>query len=346
MTRPARPATTARLAAVLAVALLAPVGPALARPAPPDVRPHPGTMSALPSFVQRVEPAVVGLHVRAAADRPSSARLGARRFGSALVFDSRGYAVTVSYVVLDAVRIDARLRDGRMVPARVAGLDLDTGLAVVRLEGPGPWPAAELWPSDDLRPGAITGTVGVDEDGELVHTTTTLESVRRFSAFWEYMLDRALLLAPSMSSWGGSAAVDERGRVVGIVSLRLGKAPHVSLAIPAERFLAVKDELVAAGRVLSRRPRPWIGLYTAARRGRVVVDGFNEAGPARAAGFRRGDQIVGVDGVRVTSQEEFYERLWRRQAGDTIEVAVRRDDRVQLISVRSIDRHRLHPPPH
>jgi S1-C subfamily serine protease len=299
----------------------------------------------LPSYVQRVAPAVVGLHVRAAEDRPSSARLGAQRFGSAVVFDPRGYAVTVSYVVLDAVRIEARLRDGRLLPARLAGLDLDTGLAVVRLEDAGPWPAAELWPSGDLRVGAVTGTVGADEDGDLVHVTTTLESVRRFSAFWEYMLDRALMLKPSMSSWGGSAAVDERGRVVGIVSLRLGEAPHVSLAIPAEKFLAVKDELVATGRVISRRPRPWIGLYTAAHPGRVVIDGFNEAGPARSAGFRRGDQIVGVNGVGVSSQEEFYEQMWRRQAGDTIEVAVRRDDRVRIISVRSIDRHRLYPPP-
>jgi hypothetical protein len=49
--------------------------------------------------------------------------------------------------------------------------------------------------------------------------------------------------------------------------------------------------------------------------------------------------------VKVSSQEEFYEQMWRRQAGDTIEVAVQRDDGVRIISVRSIDRHRLYPPP-
>ncbi|HEU4370747.1 MAG TPA: S1C family serine protease [Methylomirabilota bacterium] len=334
---------TARIAVLLA-ALLVPVSLALARTTAREPRVHPGTLPSLPSYVQRVEPTLVGLHVHAAEDRPSSARLGARRFGTGVVFDARGYVVTVSYVVLDALRIEARLRDGRTVPARLAGLDLDTGLAVVRLEGDGPWPAAELWPSTDVQVGAVTGTAGVDEDNELVHATTTLQAVRRFSAFWEYMLDRALMLAPSMASWGGSAAVDDHGRVVGIVSLRLGEPPHVSLAIPAEEFLAVKDELVAAGRVLSRRPRPWLGLHTAASPGRVVVDGFNESGPARTAGFRRGDRIVGVDGVGVSSQEEFYERLWRRQAGDTIEVVVRRDEGVRVISVRSIDRHRLYPP--
>jgi S1-C subfamily serine protease len=330
----------ARVATVVLALLLLPAA-AGAVPTAREPRFDPRRAPAVPTYVQRVQPALVGLHVKADPDRPSSARLGAQRFGTGIVFDARGYAVTVSYVVLDALRIEARLPDGRLVPAAVVGLDLDAGLAVVRLEGAGPWPAAELAPSDDLKVGAVTGTAGIDEDGDLVHVTTTLTSVRRFSAFWEYMLDRALMLAPSMSSWGGSAALDERGRVVGIVSLRLGEAPHVSLAIPTENFLAVKDELISAGRVVSRRPRPWLGLYTAAEDGRVLVEGFNEAGPARTAGFHRGDQIVGVNGVGVATQEEFYEALWRRQAGETIEVLVRRADRVQVISVRSIDRHRL-----
>jgi S1-C subfamily serine protease len=334
---------TVRIAALLAVVLV-PVGLAAARPVVREMRPHPGGLPAVPSYVQRVEPALVGVHVVADGSKPSSARLGGRRFGTGVVFDTRGYAVTVSYVVLDAVSIEAQRRDGRRVPAQLAGLDLDTGLAVIRLDGAGPWQAAELASSSDLTVGAVTGTAGVDEDGDLVHATTTLQSVRRFSAFWEYMLDRALMLTPSMSTWGGSAALDERGRVVGIVSLRLGEPPHVSLAIPAEKFLAVKDELVATGRVVSRRPRPWIGLHTTAAPGRVVVEGFSESGPARHAGFRPGDRIVGVDGVRVSSQEEFYERLWRRQAGDTIQVAVQREGGVRVISVRSIDRHRLYPP--
>jgi len=330
----------ARVATVVLALLLLPAA-ANAAPTASEPRFDPRRAAPMPTYVQRVQPALIGLHVKADPDRPSSARLGAQRFGTGIVFDARGYAVTVSYVVLDALRIEARLHDGRLVPAAVVGLDLDAGLAVVRLEGGGPWPAAELAASSDLKVGAVTGTAGIDEDGDLVHATTTLTSVRRFSAFWEYMLDRALMLAPSMSSWGGSAALDERGRVVGIVSLRLGEAPHVSLAIPTEKFLAVKDELISAGRVVSRRPRPWLGLYTAAEDGRVLVDGFNESGPARTAGFRRGDQIVGVNGVGVATQEEFYEALWRRQAGETIEVLVRRADRVQVISVRSIDRHRL-----
>ena len=307
-----------------------------------EPRLHPRDVPAAPSYVQRVEGSLLALRVTATEGSRSSARLGRQRFGTAVVFDPAGYAVTVSYAVLDAERIEAQTRDGRTVPARLVGVDLDSGLAVVRLEGEGPWPAVEFGDAADVTPGMTTGTAGVDEDNDVVYALSSVQAVRRFSAFWEYMLDRAFIVAPAITSWGGSAVVDDRGRVVGIVSLRLGDAPYVNLAIPVDKFLPVKDELIQAGRVVSRRARPWLGLHTIAEPGAVYVDGFNEAGPAVRAGFRKGDRIVGVNGVRVASQEEFYEQLWRRQAGDTIEVAVQRDDRVRTITVRSIDRYLLY----
>jgi hypothetical protein len=42
---------TIRIAAVIVGVLLVPVGLALARPTARDARPHPGAVSALPSFV-------------------------------------------------------------------------------------------------------------------------------------------------------------------------------------------------------------------------------------------------------------------------------------------------------
>jgi S1-C subfamily serine protease len=326
------------------IALVMPVL-ASAVPAPRDLRPHPETLSPLPSYVKRVEQAIVGLYVKAAPGAQSSERLGTRRFSSAVIFDSRGYAVTVSYAVLDALSLEAKLRDGRRVPATLTGIDFDTGLAVVKLEGDGAWPAATLGESKDVKAGTVTGTVGVDEDDDLVHVTGRVQAVRRFSAYWEYMLPRAFIVSPSSPSWGGSALVDVEGQVIGMASLRLGDPPHVNLVIPIDTFLPVKDELIAAGRVVSRRPRPWLGLFTTGGASGVVVDGTAPAGPASAAGFRRGDRVVRVNGVPVRSQEEFYETLWRGTAGDLIRVAVIRDAAERVIAVRSIDRAHLYRTP-
>ena len=325
------------LATVLMAATAAPAAPT----ASPERRLNPGDVSALPSFVQRVEPAVLGLRVRNAESAASSARLGSRRFGSAVIFDARGYAVTVSYLLLDAIEVEARTRDGQTVGARVVGFDLDTGLGVVKLDGDGPWPVATLGDSRAVVAGARTGTVGVDEDNDLVQVTGTVNAVRRFSAYWEYMLDRAIIVTPASPQWGGSAVVNERGELIGIASLRLGDPPHVNLAIPIEKFVAVKDELIASGRVASRPPRPWLGLYTISMPAGLFVSELSPVGPASRAGFRQGDRILKVNGVAVASQEEFYEQLWSRRAGDLIELSVQRDNRVRTISVPSVDRHRL-----
>ncbi len=321
--------------------LLAAVDVAAAVPRPVEPRSHPGSIPAEPSYVKRVEPAIVGLRVRADEAAASSTRLGARRFGTGVIFDRGGYALTVSYILLDAVTIEAVLRDGRTVAARLVGLDLETGLGVVGLEGPGPWPAATLGQSHDAARGMLTGTVGVDEDNALVYVTGSVQSIRRFAGFWEYMLDRALLITPASSSWGGSVVVDGAGAVIGVASLRLGQAPYVNLAIPIEQFVPVKDELVAAGRVVSRRARPWLGLYTAATPGGVVIEGVAPAGPSATAGFRKGDRIVSVNGVAVGSQEHFYEVLWRGQAGDVVRIAVQREGARHVIPVASMDRYRL-----
>ena len=136
------------------------------------------------------------------------------------------------------------------------------------------------------------------------------------------MLERAFIVTPASSAWGGSALVNERGEVVGIGSLRLGEAPYTNLFIPLERFVPVKDEIIATGRVQSRTPRPWLGLYTSADDDGITVDGFSPIGPAAQAGFLRGDRIVGVNGVNVHSQEEFYETLWKHRAGEVISSSV------------------------
>src|SRR5262245_54778413 len=297
----------------VALAMLALTLPALLAAAPQSSAPRldPKRTSAMPSHIEHVAPAIVGIRVEVPPDRPSVLTLGAERWGSGVIFDAAGYALTVSYVLIDASRAEVVLRDGSRVEAKVAGLDLESGLGVVKLMGPGPWPTATLGDSTQLAVGDITGTVGMDQDGALVATPGTVKAIRSFSASWEYMLDRAFFVAPHNAAFGGAALVDQTGTVVGITSLRLGEGSLVNLAIPIEQFLVGKDELIAKGRVESRRPRPWLGLYTRETDGGgVVVAGVSPIGPARSAGFRMGDRIVRVNGEEVKSQADFYRRLW------------------------------------
>lgn len=252
-----------RRSALLA-AVLVPALPALLIAAPKGGAPRldPNRISSLPSHIERVAPSIVGIRVEVPPDRPSAAPLGTERWGSGVIFDRAGYALTASYILLDAAWIDVTLRDGRKAPAKLVGLDLESGLGVVKLDGAGPWRAATLGDSTRIAVGDMTGTVGLDDDGTLVAVSGKVREIRPFAASWEYMLDRALIVAPFSPAVGGAALVDATGAVVGITSLRLGEAPFVNFAVPIEQFLGGKEELIAKGRVESRRPRPWIGLYT------------------------------------------------------------------------------------
>jgi S1-C subfamily serine protease len=325
---------------LLAIALWPSIGTAAPREGQPRLDPR--QLSALPSYFQRVEPAIVGLSVEVPRDRPSALTLGAERWGSGVIFDAAGHVLTVSYVVLDAQRIEATLRDGRKVPARLVGLDLEVGVGVVKLEGAGPWPTATLGDSTKVAVGDIVGTVGVSDDGRLAATPGRVDAVRPFSAAWEYMLDRAFVVSPYNAAFGGATLVDSAGAVIGVTSLRLGEAPYVNLVIPVEKFLPGKDELLAKGRVASRRPRPWLGLYTVSMDGGgIVVSGLSPVGPARAAGFRRGDVIVRLNGEKVESQEEFYRKLWQGGVEQEVQVIVQRERGFEAITVRPTDRYRF-----
>jgi len=227
---------------------------------------------------------VVGIKVQVPRDRPSVLTLGPERWGSGVIFDPVGYALTVSYVLLDAGSIEVSLRDGRTVPGKLVGLDLEVGLGVVKLDGPGPWPAATVGDSSGVSVGQATATVGVDEDNDLVVTSGSVTEIRGFAGYWEYMLDRAFVVSPYNPAFGGSPLVNVNGEVIGITSLRLGERPAVNLAIPIEKFLPGKDELIQKGRVASRKPRPLARSLHPARRERRRGDRRHLPRGARGTG--------------------------------------------------------------
>jgi len=73
-----------------------------------------------------------------------------------------------------------------------------------------------------------------------------------------------------------------------------------------------------------------------------VVAGVSPAGPARSAGFRPGDVIVRINGEQISTQEEFYRRLWSGGIGQEVQLVVLRDQRFEAITVRPVDRYRIY----
>ena len=306
--------------------------------APPTTapRPDPGTAAPTPSAVTRVRAAVVAIQSLVPPDRPSAATLGEERAGAATIIDPGGLAVTVGYLVLEAARIDVALADGRRTTARVVGHDFESGLALIQLDAAGaPYPAASLGQSAPLGAGDPVAIVGIGPGGVASGAMARVTKVGPFVAYWEYLLERAIFVAPHHPGFGGAALVNPDGALVGVLSLRL---PAGHLAIPIDLLTPVRDAMVRTGRP-ARGPRPWLGIRAVGVDGGIGIAGVSPAGPAEAAGLQPGDVIVRVNGESVTDVETFYRRLWAQPLSEPLQLAVSRDGALQTISVRPRDRY-------
>jgi S1-C subfamily serine protease len=317
-------------------ALLVAVG-AGAAPRPSAPRLDPGAAQEVPTAVSRVSPAVVGIRARISEDRPSVAALGAERWGSGVIIDPDGTILTVGYVVLEAAALEVVLVDGQTRAARVLGHDFESGLGVIRVSGGGPYPVVPLGQSASVAVGQPVAIVGMVQDGRVVGAPGRVTGVRSFVAYWEYMLDRALIVAPLHAAFGGAALVDPDGVLLGVVSLRLDRE---HLAIPIDLFPPVREAVVAQGRP-ARPPRPWLGVRALAMDGGVLVAGVSPAGPAHAAGLKEGDVILRLNGDRVADLADFYTKLWRTPLGRDVELTVHRGGRLETFTVRPQDRHTI-----
>jgi S1-C subfamily serine protease len=330
--------TRASRAVILAVALACGVASGV-RAAPPPAsgpRPEPGAAAPTPSGVGRARSAVVAITARIPPDRPSTATLGEERAGSATVIEPEGLAVTVGYLVLEATRIDVALEDGRATTARVVGHDFESGLALIRLDPSGaPYAAVRLGTSAPLAPGQSVAIVGVGASGPPLGLMVRVTSIGPFVAYWEYLLDQALFVAPHHPAFGGAALVDPDGALVGVVSLRL-QAGH--LAIPIDLLGPVRAAIESTGRP-ARPPRPWLGVRAVGVEGGVGIAGVSPSGPAHAAGLRPGDVVVGVNGERVADVETFYRRIWARPVTQWLELSVWREGALETVRVRPRDRY-------
>jgi S1-C subfamily serine protease len=307
-------------------------------PTPGAPRPEPGAAAGTPSAVTRVRPAVVAIQTHVPPDRPSVATLGEERAGSATVIEPDGLAVTVGYLVLEAAQIDVTLEDGRRTTASVVGHDFESGLALIRLDpAGGPYAAARVGQSAGLAPGQPAAIVGVGTPAPSAGVMVRVTSIGPFVAYWEYLLDRAVFVAPHHPAFGGAALVDPDGALVGVVSLRL---PAGHLAIPIDLLGPVQDALVRTGRP-ARPARPWLGVRAVGLDGGggVGIAGVSPTGPAHAAGLRPGDVILRLNGERVGDVEGFYRRLWAQPLGQPLELSVWREGSVQTVTVRPRDRY-------
>jgi S1-C subfamily serine protease len=288
-------------------------------------------------FLEHVVPAVVSIRSVTPQRHPSARILGTERTGSGAVIDAEGHILTVGYVVMGARTIEITLPDQQQYPATLLFQDFESGMAILQTPARD-LPTVPLGRSAALQEGDNVIIVAATDQTQRMASPGFISALRPFDAYWEYMLDRAILTTAMNPGFGGGPLLDAFGQMIGVLSLNLNSPKEMSLAIPIDLFHGIRDSVFTFGQVAGRRPRPWVGIYTEAIEGGVSVIGLIPNGPASRAGIEVKDIILEVDHVEITGRRELYEALWKTRAGDEFTLTIQRGEDMHEVPLTGIDR--------
>jgi serine protease Do len=276
--------------------------------------------------------------------RELSPRDEVRGLGSGVIIDESGYILTNNHVVEGATTLKVRLADDRELRAELVGTDPKTDLAVVRVRAEG-LRAAPLHEGADLRVGQWVLAVGSPFGLSRTVTVGIVSAVGRGSMGITDYGDFIQTDAAINRGNSGGPLIDLRGRVVGINTAIFspnGGSSGIGFSIPATMARAVKDQLIANGRVR----RGWMGVvmgeltedlarsFEYEGEGGVLIDDVDPAGPGHAAGLRPGDIVVRVDGAAVRDMADFRNRVAQAGPGAAVRVEAWRAGQPRELSVK------------
>ena len=267
--------------------------------------------------------------------------------GSGVIISKDGYIVTNNHVVQDADEVEVIMTDKRSFKAKVIGTDPLTDLAVIKVEA-NDLPAITLGDSDALKLGEWVLAVGYPLDLESTVTAGIVSAKGRRIGILDQNISKtdpkpdspveAFIQTDAAINPGnsGGALVNLRGELVGINSAIASATGYYSgygFAVPVSLVKKVSADLLKYGNV----QRGYIGILpielnsTVAKEknvkvGRgIYVQEAVEKGAAEAAGLKKGDVIVKMDGQPLDSDAQMREIIGRRRPGDILTVTVNRD---------------------
>jgi len=258
--------------------------------------------------------------------------------GSGIIWTENGYIITNQHVVEYAQQyknayITILFDDGTEAEARLIAADSQTDLAVLKVDGKEPLPAATFGTSKDLLVGqtaiAIGNPLGVEYANSVtVGIVSGLNRQVTGENGVSTMIQTDAAVNPGNS---GGALVDASGKVIGVVSAKISstEVEGIGFAIPINDALEIVTSLkefgyvkdrpatgIAAGteitESLSRRYRLPRGLY---------ITEITEGSGAEQAGIQIYDIILEFDGITVTTLDQIEAIKKNHKVGDRIAVS-------------------------
>jgi len=290
----------------------------------------------------RTLPSVVTINARSAGG-------GAAGTGSGEVVRSGGYILTNNHVISPAANggsITVLFSDGTSEPARLVGRDVQTDLAMVKVDRSGSLPAIPIARSADVKIGQPVVALGAPLGLASTVTSGIVSGLDRSVNVPADGGRNALIVAAIQTDAAinpgnsGGALVDCAGRLIGVptagaVVPNPGGSTNpgnigIGFAIPSDFAGKIGDELIRSGRVVHGS----FGLRVATTAdGGLFVAGLEPGGAAASAGLREGDLITKIDGQQAETAQQLQAVTLTKRPGETVKLTVDRNGHEQTVDV-------------
>jgi S1-C subfamily serine protease len=306
---------------------------------------------------EKVSPSVVYIEVQ----QPVRSKRGnaprtpheAKGSGSGFIFTPDGFILTNSHVVHGATKIEVTVSDGHKHQADLIGDDPDTDLAVIRINAPNLVPA-QLGETKKIRVGQLAVAIGNPYGFQYSVTAGVISALgRSLRAQSGRLMDDVIQTDAALNPGNsGGPLVNSRGEVIGVNTAMILPAQGISFATSIDTAKFVASRLIRDGKVSRsyiglggqnvQLPRRIVRYYDLKVESGILVVSFEPDSPARNAGLREGDVIIGFDDHPIAGIDDLHKLLSEDRIGNkTSLVIIRFTEKLSFEVVPRESQHRV-----
>ena len=262
--------------------------------------------------------------------------------GSGFIF-SDGLVITNAHVVNGSDKVIVGLNNGKKSKAKLIGQDFFTDLAVLKIEGEGPWPKAQLGDSSKIKVGdwaiAVGNPFGLENTVTLGIISNLKRNVNQLGIY-DKKLELIQTDAAINPGNSGGPLLNSNGEVIGINTLiRSGPGAGLSFAIPINKAKEIAYQLINNGKVI----HPMIGISLIDDRNFETNNNDVKVGyvlpksPAEKSGILVNDIITKVGNKVITKAEDVINEINKNGINKQINIFLKRRNKLIKLKVIPTD---------